>query len=291
MINNFDQLLEKSKQISRTQERPLRVVIAAGNDEAALSALLEAKEMGILDGLLIGDKKLIHLKLQAMGETDVNQFEIIEEHDEQAICKCAIQAIQEGKAEIILKGKVKSASLLKAAFDPQNGLRTGKIISDTFIFEFPERKGENKLLMISDGGFNLAPDLKEKIQILKNAVQVAHALGNECPKVAILSAAETVNPNMQSTVDAAIISKMNDRGQIKGCIIDGPLALDNAISDEAAQVKGIKSPVAGKADILICPNIESANIIAKGTTYLAHLRQALLLSVRKSILLWDRESE
>ena len=145
---------------------------------------------------------------------------------------------------------------------------------DTFVFEFPERSGENKLLMITDGGFNLAPNLQEKIQILENAIQVAHALGNKLPKVAVLSAAETVNPNLQSTVDAAIISKMNQRGQIKGCIVDGPLALDNAISEEAARIKGIDSPVAGKADILLFPNIESANMTAKGTTYFAHLRLA-----------------
>ncbi len=274
MINNFNQLLEEAKNVSSKRQRPVRVVVAAGDDEAALSAIIQAKNMGIADGLLIGDKNLIYQKLKEMGESDLNKFEIIQGQEESFICQRAIEVIHKGEAEIILKGKVKSATLLKKAFDPKNGLRTGKLISDTFVFEFPDREGDNKLVMISDGGFNLAPDLKDKIQILENAVQVAHALGNANPKVAILSAAETVNPNMQSTIDAAIISKMNNRGQIRGCTVDGPLALDNALSEDAARIKGIDSPVAGKADILIFPNIESANIAAKATTYIAKLRLA-----------------
>lgn len=274
MIHNFSELLEKARDVSAQRERPVRVVVAAANDNAALSALLKANEMDIADGLLIGNKQLITETLQNAGVKDLNCFEIIEADDEKSICQRAIAAIHAGEAEIVLKGKVKSASLLKAAFDSQKGLRTGKIISDTFLFEYPDRPGENKLMMITDGGFNLTPDLNEKIQILENAVQVAHALGNDNPKVAILSAAETVNPKLQSTVDAAIISKMNQRGQIKGCIVDGPLALDNAVSEEAARIKGIDSPVAGKADILLFPNIESANITAKATTYFSHFRLA-----------------
>ena len=274
MINTFDQLIAEAKKISSKRPRPVRVVVTAGNDKAALSALIEANKLGIADGLLIGDKNLILQTLEEMGEKDIDQCKIIEEPDESSICKRAIQTIHNGEAEIILKGKVKSASLLRAAFDSEHGLRSGRIISDTLVFEFPQRPGENKLIMITDGGFNLSPDLKEKIQILENAVQVAHALGNKNPKVAVLSAAETVHPNLQSAVDAAIISKMNDRGQIKGCVVDGPLALDNAISEQAARVKGIKSPVAGQADILLCPDIESANISAKATTYFAQLRLA-----------------
>lgn len=274
MIHNFSDLLEHAKTISTSRSRPVRVVIAAADDNAALSALIKAHDMDIVDGVLVGNKQQIHETLRGLGVKDMNRFKIINEHDEKSICERAIKTVHKGEAEIILKGSVKSASLLKAAFDPSTGLRSGRIISDTFVFEYPDRRGDNKLLMISDGGFNLAPDLNEKIQILENAVRVAHALGNKCPRVALLSAAETVNPKLQSTVDAAIISKMNDRGQIKGCIVDGPLALDNAISEQAARIKGIDSPVAGQADILIFPNIESANMTAKATTYFSHFRLA-----------------
>ncbi|MDZ7332927.1 MAG: bifunctional enoyl-CoA hydratase/phosphate acetyltransferase [candidate division KSB1 bacterium] len=272
-INNFDQLLEQAKQISEKSERPVRVAIAAANDQAALEAIQDAKKMKLADGLLIGNRKQI---IKALDELNIghDEFEIIEADEESAICRRTVQAIHNGEAELILKGKVKTATLLRAVMDAEHGLRTGRLISDAFLFEWPERQDPNKLMIITDGGFNLAPDLNQKIQILENAVQVMHALGHPNPRVAVVSAVETVNPSLQSTVDAAILAKMNERGQIKGCIVDGPLALDNAISPEAAQQKGIQSPVAGKADILLFPNIESANLTAKGTTYFAKLRLA-----------------
>jgi len=273
MICNFDLLIEQARKISKSQARPVRVVVAAGNDNAALEALSEAKKLEISDGLLVGNREKIVKSLEAL-EIFPQEFGIVEANGDKEICYKTVQQIHDGGAEIILKGKVKTATLLKAILDSERGLRTGRLISDAFVFEWPERNEENKLLIITDGGFNLAPDLNQKIQILENAVQVAHALGNENPKVAVLSATETVNPNLQSSVDAAILSKMNERGQISGCVVDGPLALDNAISVESAQQKGIQSPVAGKADILLFPNIESANITAKGTTYFANLRLA-----------------
>jgi len=273
MINTFEELIEQAKKISRDQARPIKIAIAAGNDKAALEAIQVAKNMKIADGLLIGNKELIFRSLDELG-IDRNEFEMIEADEETEICRRTIQAIHEGDAEIILKGKVKTATLLKTVMDAEHGLRTGRLISDAFVFEWLNRPEPNKLMIITDGGFNLAPDLNQKIQILENAVQVMHALGNPNPKVAVLSAVETVNPSLQSTVDAAIMAKMNDRGQITGCIVDGPLALDNAISLESAQQKGIQSPVAGKADILLFPNIESANLTAKGTTYFANLRLA-----------------
>jgi phosphate butyryltransferase len=273
MIQNFDQLLEEAKRISRNQERPIRIAIAAGNDKAALEAIQDAKKMKLADGLLVGKKDLILQTLDEIG-IDHNEFEIIEANEEAEICHRTVLAIHNGEAEIILKGKVKTATLLKAVMDAEHGLRTGRLISDAFVFEWLNRPESNKLMIITDGGFNLGPDLNQKIQILENAVQVAHALGNPNPKVAVLSAVETVNPSLQSTVDAAILAKMNERGQIKGCVVDGPLALDNAISLESAQQKGIQSPVAGKANILLFPNIESANLAAKATTYFANLRLA-----------------
>ncbi|MBN2011119.1 bifunctional enoyl-CoA hydratase/phosphate acetyltransferase [candidate division KSB1 bacterium] len=274
MICTFDQLFAEAQAISQGPDGRIRVVIAGGHDDAALSALLEAYELGLADGLLVGDTIKIHQQLEKLSPANLNKFDIVDVKDEFEICKRAMEAIHWNEAQIVLKGKVKTASLLKAAFDPQTGLRSGRLISDIFLFEFPGRQDENKLLIITDGGFNLAPDLKEKVQIIENAVQVAHALGNDNPKVAVLSAVETINPNMQSAVDAAILSKMNDRGQITGCVVDGPLALDNALSEEAAAMKGIHSSVAGHADVLLCPTIESANMLAKGTIYFAGLRLA-----------------
>ena len=273
MINNFDQLIQQAKIISKQHDRPIRVAIAAGNDRAALEAIQDAKKMKLADGLLIGNRDSIFQTLDEVG-IGRNEFEIIQANESQEICQRTVQAIHDGTAEIILKGQVKSATLLKAVFDAEHGLRSGRLISDAFVFEWLDRPLPNKLMIITDGGFNLAPDLHQKIQILENAVQVMHALGNPNPNVAVLSAVETVNPSLQSTTDAAILAKMNERGQINGCIVDGPLALDNAISLESAQQKGIQSPVAGKADILLFPNIESANITAKGTTYFTKLRLA-----------------
>ncbi|MBC8185952.1 bifunctional enoyl-CoA hydratase/phosphate acetyltransferase [candidate division KSB1 bacterium] len=269
MINNFNQLLEKAKKISQNRERPVRVAVAAGNDKAALEAIRDAKKMKIADGILVGDKELI---LDSLKELDIisNEFEIFDAQGESEICRRTVQTIHDGDAEIILKGKVKSGFLLKAVLNKEYGLRTGNLISDAYLFEWQNRVSENKLMIITDGGFNLQPDLEQKIKILENAVKVCHALGNENPKVAVLSAMETVNPSLQSTIDAAILAKMNNRGQIKGCTIDGPLALDNAISEEAAKIKDIDSPVAGKADILLFPDIESANITAKATLYFSN---------------------
>lgn len=288
MIQNFDQLLEAARKISEQAVRPIRIVIAAGNDRAALEAIWDAKQMKLADGLLVGAKEAIWKTLDEL-DIDRNEFEIIQAAEETEICQRTVQAIHRGEAEIILKGKVKTATLLKAVLDAEHGLRTGRLISDAFVFEWPERPDPNKLMIITDGGFNLAPDLNQKIQILENAVQVMHALGHSNPRVAVVSAVETVNPSLPSTVDAAILAKMNERGQIKGCVVDGPLGLDNAISPEAAQQKGIQSPVAGKADILLFPNIESANLTAKGTTYFANLRLAhATMGARAPVLIPSR---
>jgi phosphate butyryltransferase len=180
---------------------------------------------------------------------------------------------------------------MKAVLKDGAGIRTGRLLSDIFLLEFPERP-ENKFIMITDGGMTLAPDLKNKVELIRNAVEVAHALGNENPRVAVLSATEFIVPSLQSTLDAAALSKMNDRGQIKGCTVDGPFALDNAISMEAAEEKGIKSPIAGRAEILVAANIESANSLAKSTTYFAGLRLAhVIVGGRVPVLIPSRSDK
>ncbi|MBN1348111.1 bifunctional enoyl-CoA hydratase/phosphate acetyltransferase [candidate division KSB1 bacterium] len=263
------QLLDSAKAISAKRKAPAKVVVAAGDDAAALEAIVEAQKLGIASGVLVGNQARIISELQRLNQPP-DVFEIIDEGDEAAIGKHAMRLIREKRGDIVMKGKIKTAALFKAVLDAETGLRTSQLISDIFIFEYPAQSGA-RLIMITDGGVTLSPDLKQKISLIENAVTVAHALGNKLPRVAVLSATETVNPALPSSVDAAILSKMNQRGQIANCLIDGPLALDNAISEEAARQKGIQSDVAGNADILLCPNIESANMLAKGTTYFAHL--------------------
>ena len=281
MITKLDQILQQAR-----KGVPIRVAVAAAQDEAALSAVLNALEMGIVDAELFGDAKEIEkiadnpqLLKKATVHSAANPLQAAEQ---------AIQAIRNGQAELLLKGQIKTAELLRRVLDAETGLRTGQLLSDVFVCEWPTAR-RIRLIMITDGGVNLKPSLNDKIQILTNAVGVCQALGNPLPKVAILSAIETINPNLQSTQDAAILTKMNQRGQIPGCIVDGPLALDNALSAEAAAIKGIHSAVAGAADILLCPDIESANILAKSTTYFARLRLAhVLIGAKVPVLIPSR---
>lgn len=283
-INNFNELIDTVKNL-----KSKKVVVASAHNDAALHAVVEAKKMQVADSILIGDAFKIKEILQDLDYKNTNDFEIIDEKDDVVAAEISVELIRQKKADILLKGKVDTSTLMKIVLNAEKGLRTGRTLSDAFIFQFDDKVGDNKLIIITDGGLNLFPDLNQKIEIIKNAVEVAHALGNEIPKVAILSAIETVNPNIPGTLDAAIISKMNERGQIKNCIIDGPLALDNAISPKSAKEKGIKSPVAGYADILIATNLEMGNVLAKSTTYFAKLRLGhVIIGAKAPILIPSR---
>jgi len=281
MIKNFNELLEKCKQNPEKKT----VVIAAAQTESAIEAAIMAKEENLADCLLTGDKYAIEKMIEEKFSKYVGYFPMLDAGSDMfKACNIAVQAIHEHKGSLILKGKCDTAILLKAVLDKEKGLSTGEIISDVFAYETPE-----KLVFLTDGGIVLYPDVKEKVSLINNAVKVAHALGNPNPKVALLAAVEVVNPKMQCTVDASIITKMNQRGQIPGCIVDGPLALDNAIDIESAKIKGIDSPVAGQADILIAPNIEAANIFAKGLTYYAKFRVAhVVMGTKVPILIASR---
>ena len=283
MINDFSELMQKAEQLA-----PLRVSVAMAEDRAVLQAIVEAKKRGIAEGLLFGKTTKIVQILQEISPEAPGWFDIREANTEIRAARYSVDAIHAKEAQILLKGKINTATLLKAVLDTDKGLRTGRLLSDVFIVESPFRR-ENRLIFITDGGVTLKPDIKQKIQLIENVVKVAHALGNKMPRVALLSAVETVNPKLPATIDAAVISKMNDRGQITGCIIDGPLALDNAISLESAQIKEIDSPVAGNADILICPEIESANMLAKSTTYFANLPLAhIMMGAKVPVLIPSR---
>jgi phosphate butyryltransferase len=267
MIQNFEQLLEAAARIPGK-----KVAVILPNNLETIAAVVAAQESGLAQFILIGEEQTIHGKFEEAGKSTDGLEIILQPHTQNAL-RVAIELVKEGQADILMKGGVDTSTMMKALLAEDSGIRTGRLLSDVFIFEYPGRV-ENKLIMITDGGLTLAPDLKNKIELINNAVEVAHALGNLKPNVAILSATEMVSASLPSTIDAAALSKMNERGQIKGCVVDGPLALDNAISTEAANEKRINSPVAGKAEILIAPSIEAANMLAKSTTIFAGYRLA-----------------
>ena len=280
MYKNFDEMVAAVKQRSRGT-----VVIAAAQTDSVLDAAILAKQENLADCLLVGDKPQIMALLQKMAPELIDSFEIMDVGtDLVKAAKTSVQLIREGKGDILLKGKTDTSILLRAVLDKENGLRVSEVISDVLAYEHPDG-----LRLMSDGGINLLPELNEKIAIVKNAVQVAQSMGSPIPKVALLSAVEMVNPKIQSTVDAAIISRMNDRKQIPGCIIEGPLAFDNAVDIEAARIKGIVSPVAGMADVLIVPNIEAGNIFGKTLTYYCGYRVAhVVVGTKAPILIPSR---
>jgi len=280
MIRNFDEMLE---QVKSSTDKTL--VIAAAHGKVAIDAAVMALKKNLCRSILVGDKSYIEEYLRDNYPEDISHFEIIDCEDDQV--KAAIKSVElvrQGRGDLIMKGICDSATLLRAILDKNNGLRTKNIMSDVLAYETPE-----KIMMMGDGGFIPLPDINDKISIITNCVRVAHALGNKNPKVALLTHTEKVNLKNQSTVDAAILTKMNRRKQIKGCTVEGPLAFDLAVSPEAAEIKGIKTEVAGKADILIVPNIESGNIFGKSLTYYARYRVAhVVLGAKVPVLITSR---
>jgi phosphate butyryltransferase len=282
MIGTFDQLLAHA---SAAPSR--RVAVVSPANAETFESIRDAGATLKLSFLLTGDRSAIERGLEAAG-ADARRVKVVHHADPRGALQAAIEATASGEADILMKGGVDTAALMRGVLDEKSGLRTGRLLSDVFVVEVPFRTG-NKFIMITDGGITPAPDLKNKVELVVNAVEVAHALGNPRPKVAILSATEFVVPNLTSTVDAAALSKMNERGQIKGCVVDGPLALDNAIAASAASEKRLASEVAGQAEILVAANIEAANSLAKSTTYFAGLRLAhVIIGGRAPILIPSR---
>jgi phosphate butyryltransferase len=262
VVTSFEALLAAARDLP-----PLRVAVVNPANAETFEAIRSASERLPISFLLTGEESAMRDGLKTHG-IDSAKVTITGTHDTDAAIRSAIGAVASGEAGMLMKGSVDTATLMKAVLTEGSGLRTGRTLSDVFIFEYPDPRGK-RLVMITDGGLNLAPDLKTKVDLILNAVAVAHALGNPRPLVAVLSASEFVNPALPSSVDAALLAKMNERGLIPGCVVDGPLALDNAISSDAAHEKNIGSAVAGRADILLAPGIEAANLLAKSTTYFA----------------------
>ncbi len=284
-IHTFDDLL---KTVEKMPGKSVAVVYA--NNDETFKAIVETRKRLNIRFILTGNRKVIENGI-ASQHGNLDDIEIIETEQPIDALRISIKIAGEGRADILMKGSIDTSTMMKEVLKDNSGLKTGRLLSDIFLLEYPHYK-ENKFVMITDGGMTLAPDLMNKVELIHNAVDVAHALGNENPKVAVLSATEFVTPKLQSTIDAAALTKMNERGQITGCVIDGPLALDNALSEEAAREKGIKSTVAGKAEILIAANIEAANSLAKSTTYFGNIRLAhVIIGSRVPILIPSRSDK
>ena len=280
MSRNFDELLLKLKTVNTK-----KVAVAVAQDEPVLEAIKEAKLQGIADAILVGNEKEIR-EIAEKIDMDLSQFEIIDEKDIKKAALLGVELVSKGKADMVMKGLVDTATFLRSVLNKDVGLRTGKLMSHVAVFEI---EGIDRLILLTDAAFNIYPDLKAKVQIINNSVMVAKACGIDTPKVAPVCAVEVVNPEMPSTIDASLLAKMSDRGQIKGCIVDGPLALDNAWSEEAAHHKGVTGPVAGKADILLLPNIESANVMYKTLTYTAKTKNGgILVGTSAPVILTSR---
>ena len=256
--------------IRRARSLPTRiVVIAAAQDDVALEAAAIAEAEGLARCILVGDQHKIEALLWDL-KRDPKDFQIVNRQELDESVETAVDLVRNGEGHILMKGKVTTGDLLREVLHRDRGLRTGRLLSDVFLFDSP-RKDEDRLLGITDGGINLAPDLDAKIQLVKNAVEVFRVLDYEKPKVAVLSAIERVNRNLRSTVDASELTEIGRSGALGDCEVDGPLAMDLALSSESARRKNVTSEVAGKADILLFPDIESANITCKAIQYMAPL--------------------
>ncbi|MDZ4110393.1 MAG: bifunctional enoyl-CoA hydratase/phosphate acetyltransferase [Brevundimonas sp.] len=264
---------------------PLRTAVVHPVDALSLTGAVEAARRGLIEPILIGPMARVRAAAETAG-LDLQGLAIVDvEHSHQAAAR-ACELASRGEVAAIMKGALHTDELLEAAVAAQSGLRTERRMSHVFVLDVPTYP---RPLLVSDAALNIAPDLASKRDIVQNAIDCAHAMDIPNPKVAILSAVETVNPRMVSTLDAAALCKMADRGQIVGGVLDGPLAFDNAISVEAAEVKGIRSPVAGRADILIVPDIESGNMLAKQLFYLSNAQSAgIIMGARVPIILTSR---
>lgn len=262
---------------------PARTAIAHACDKAAIESAVEARRLKLIEPILVGPEARVR---EAAAGFPIEGMEIVDsKHSHDSAAK-AVALIREGRAEMLMKGSLHTDELMAAVVARETGLRTARRISHSFIMDVPDHEDA---LIISDAAINIAPSLAVKVDIVQNAIDLAHALGVDDVRVAILSAMETVNPDVPSTLEAAALCKMADRGQITGAVLDGPLALDNAISPEAAVIKKISSPVAGRANVLIVPDLEAGNMLAKSLSFLAGADAAgIVMGARVPIILTSR---
>jgi len=276
----YERLLERCRGLAAVP-----TAVAYPCEESALAGAVEAGDKGLTQPILVGPASKIE-EIARKARIDLGRAQVVDAPDAPAAARKAVALVREGKAELLMKGSLHTDELLAAVVARETGLRTGRRISHVFIMDVPTY---TKVLIVTDGAINIAPSLEDKVDICQNAIDLAVVLGVERPKVAILAAVETVSSKMPATLDAAALCKMADRKQIRGGLLDGPLAFDNAISSEAARMKGIHSEVAGDPDILLAPDLEAGNILAKLLSFLAHADSAgLVLGARVPVILTSR---
>jgi len=280
MFKDYDEMMNEARKYA-----PMKVAVAAAEEDTVLAALKDAEKEGLCSSILTGDKDAI-LKMAEKVGYKADESAIVHEPDRDKASLLAVKKASSGEADIVLKGIVPTSSLMKAVLDKSAGLRTEKLISHVFMIKLPHY---HKLLSLTDGGINIAPTLDEKKAILENCIDFYHLMGLEKPKIALLAPVETVSDKIPSSVEAAILSKMGERGQIKGAIMDGPLSFDNAISPEALREKGIKSPVEGDADVLFVSSIDMGNGLFKSMVYFGGgVPAAVMLGTKKPVIITSR---
>ena len=276
----YERLLERCRGLE-----PIPTAVAYPCEETALTGAIGAAKSGMIIPILVGPATTIAVVAKAKG-IDLGGVEVVDVADSRAAAAKAVEFVRSGKAELLMKGSLHSDEILAAVVAKDAGLRTGRRLSHAFLMDVPTY---HKVLIVTDGAINIAPTLEDKVDICQNAIDLARAFGVDLPKVAILAAVETVNSRMPATLDAAALCKMAERGQIKGGLLDGPLAFDNAISRDAAKTKGIASDVAGDPDILLAPDLEAGNMMAKQLSFLANADSAgLVLGARVPVILTSR---
>ena len=276
----YEQLLLRCRNLG-----PVPTAVAHPCEATALAGAIDASIKGLIEPILVGPTAKIR-EVAAANRTDLGNTRIVDAPHSQAAAAAAVALVRSGEAEVLMKGSLHTDELLGAVVARDTGLRTGRRLSHVFIMDVPTY---HKVLVVTDGAINIAPTLEDKLDICQNAIDLAVSLGLARPKVAVLAAVETVTTKMPATIDAAALCKMADRGQITGGLVDGPLAFDNAISKDAARRKGITSEVAGDPDILLAPDLEAGNILAKQLTFLANADSAgLVLGARVPIILTSR---
>jgi len=260
VFHNLNELVDAARKLG-----PARIAVAAGHDPDVIKALKQAKEMGLAEATFVGNAEKIRFMA---GETklELRDKQIVDERDEAAAARKAIALVRAGEASLLMKGKINTATLVRAVLDRETGLRTGRQLSQVIVFQVP---GYDRLMVMTDAAINIAPTLEQKAEICRNAIDVAHAIGIQKPNLAALCALEFVNPNMPATVDAAALTMMNRRGQITDAYIEGPIALDVPLSRFASDRKSIDSPLVENTDIFVTPDIEAANILYRAIIYFA----------------------
>lgn len=280
MAKNFEMLMELAK-----KRGPQNMAVAVAQDKDVLSSVKLAMEANIINPILVGDKDKIEKISKEIG-LSLEDVEIIHEEDGTLAARKATEIVHNGKAGILMKGLIDTSIIMRQVLDSDIGLRTDKLISHVAVFDVPTY---HKVFLVTDAAMNIAPNLEQKKEIIENVVELAKSLDIDKPKVAVLAASEKVSPKMEATVDAKELTEMNQKGLIQSCIVDGPFALDNAISRESASIKGIDSEVAGDADILLAPDIEAGNILYKSLSFLANAKSAgLIVGTKSPIVLTSR---